>query len=179
MAPVKTARIALALALLVPACATKKEPAEKPPKPPALSRLVSFLQPRKKPKPPEASPVNWTGEIRMVNAPGNFVLVESTSAAAAVPGEKYLAMRGSGETAVLRMTSLRNHPFLIADIISGEPATGDRIYRPTPTAQAQATPQPGKKPAPSPEPPPPPIEPEISTRPQLPPAQEPAVPLPE
>ncbi len=174
--------LALPVCLFLPACAAKKETAEKPKKPPAFSRLFSFLQPKKKSKPPEATPVDWTGEIRMVNSPGNFVLVESTSATTPVAGEKYLAMRGATETAVLRMTSLRNHPFLIADIISGEPATGDRIYLPTPTAKPTATPTPGKKPEPTPPPteaPPPSIEPEVTTRPQLPAAQEPPLPLPE
>lgn len=168
----------LAAALLLPACAPKKETEAKPP--PTLPRLFPFLQPKKKPKPPGAVPVDWTGEIRMVNAPGNFVLVESTSATPPVPGEKYLAMRGATETATLRMTSLRNHPFLIADIASGEPAVGDRIYLPTPTAAPQAAPQPTEKTNPTPPPaetPPPPPEPEVTTRPQLPAAQEP--PLPE
>jgi hypothetical protein len=171
---------ALAAALLLPACAPKKETEAKPP--PNPTRLFSFLQPKKKPKTPEATPVDWTGEIRMVNAPGNFVLVESTSATPPVPGAKYLAMRGAAEAAVLRMTSLRNHPFFIADIASGEPAAGDRIYLPAPTAKPQATPQPTEKTNPAPPPAetlPPPAEPEVTTRPQLPAAQEPPLPLPE
>jgi len=144
----KTATL-LAVALLLPACATKKENPDPAPdlsatfvdgpakKSSLLSGMGSFfsqLLPRKTPPPPAATPVQWAGEIRMVNIAENFVLIESLSAVAAIPGEKYLTIRDTQETGAVRMTSLRNPPFLIADIISGDPSPGDKIHLPRPTA---------------------------------------------
>jgi len=37
------------------------------------------------------------------------------------------------ETGSVRMSSLRNPPFLIADIVSGDPSPGDKIYLPQPS----------------------------------------------
>jgi hypothetical protein len=150
----KNARLAATLAttLLLLGCATKKEtpqpdsaaapenleavfiddPAAK--KFPNPFAAISKLLPKKKsPPPPAAAPVDWAGEIRMVNVAESFVLVESNSATSAVAGEKYTAIREGRETAVVRMTPLRNPPFLIADIVSGNPSPGDKIHLPRPT----------------------------------------------
>jgi len=143
----------LLIALLLTSCATKKE--NTPPAPEnleavfvdgtaspksnplaSLGSFISNLLPKKSPKPPAATPVQWAGEIRMVNVAENFVLVESNSAASTIPGEKYTALRDSRETAILRMTALRNPPFLIADIVSGNPSPGDKIHLPGPIAPA-------------------------------------------
>ena len=66
----------------------------------------------------------------MVNTAENFVLIESSTMSSAVPGETYLSVGNGAETASLRMTSLKNPPFLIADIISGNPSPGEKIYLP-------------------------------------------------
>jgi len=110
-------------------------------------------------------PPQWTGVIRMVNSAENFVLVESGAISSAIPGETYLAVGKGVETATLRMTSLKNPPFLIADIVSGSPSPGDKIYlpkmsspspSPTPKANPSRKPNPNpsnaKTPAPSPTP---------------------------
>jgi hypothetical protein len=75
----------------------------------------------------------WLGTIRMVNTPDRFVLIETASSVP--PGSECVAIRDLAETATLRTTALRNHPFLIADITGGSPAPGDRvaISQPTPT----------------------------------------------
>lgn len=78
-------------------------------------------------------PVNWAGTIQLVNTAENFVLIESVSATPVIPGEKYLSVQNGRESGTLRMTSLKAHPFLIADIVSGNPSTGDKIYIPRPT----------------------------------------------
>lgn len=153
----KAATVAVTASLLLSSCATKTTPGETPEnstsleaafvdqpsaeKKSPLGGLGSFfsnLLPRKNPRPPAASPVQWAGKIRMVNIAENFVLVESTSAVATVPGEKYLAVQNGRETGVVRMTSLRNPPFLIADIVSGDPSPGDKIHLSQPTVAAQS-----------------------------------------
>ena len=81
----------------------------------------------------------------MVNIAENFVLLESNSSVSAIPGEKYLTIRDSQETGAVRMTALRNPPFLIADILSGDPSPGDKIHLPRPTAPTPPTPAPERK----------------------------------
>ncbi|MFM8363850.1 MAG: hypothetical protein ACKOAS_01720, partial [Verrucomicrobiota bacterium] len=78
------------IGLVVTSCATKKDsPPPSPenleavfidgpasPKPNPLAALSSFfsnLLPKKSPKAPAATPVQWAGEIRMVNVAENFV----------------------------------------------------------------------------------------------------------
>jgi len=121
--------IALGLVFLLGACANPS--GKKPPSPGAswLGALGKILPP-KKPKTPAAMPVDWAGTIRMVNTAENFVLVESESASPVIPGEKYLSVQDGRETGALLMTALKAHPFLIADIVSGQPSTGDKIYIP-------------------------------------------------
>jgi hypothetical protein len=153
MSPVFSRIAALAMALCLSSCATKTNPRANSGNSPSLeatfvedtlpvakkslfagaASFFSNLLPNKKPRPPVASPVQWAGEIRMVNIAENFVLVESSSAVTAIPGEKYLAVQNGRETGVLRMTFLRNPPFLIADIVSGDPSPGDKIHLPKPT----------------------------------------------
>jgi hypothetical protein len=107
---------------------------KKPPASPTswLGGFDKFL-PKKKPSPPAATPVKWAGTIQLVNTAEKFVLIESESATPVIPGEKYLSVQNGRESGTLLMTSLKAHPFLIADILSGNPSTGDKIYIPRPT----------------------------------------------
>jgi len=77
-------------------------------------------------------PVDWAGTIRMVNVAENFALVESHTSTPVVPGEKYLSVQNGRETGALLVTALKAHPFLIADVVDGSPAAGDKIYIPRP-----------------------------------------------
>ena len=123
--------IVVGLVFLQGACANPS--GTKPPSSGAswLGALGKILTP-KKPKTPAAMPVDWAGTIRMVNTAENFVLIESESASPVIPGEKYLSVQDGRETGILLMTTLKAHPFLIADIVSGHPSTGDKIYIPRP-----------------------------------------------
>jgi hypothetical protein len=117
-----------------PGCAISKtaktQPTQKPPASGNWLGFLSKLQPTKKTAAPVAAPIQWAGEIRMVNEADRFVLIESTSGSAVIPGEKYHAVLKGRETAVLQMTALKNPPFLIADILRGNPTVGDKIYLP-------------------------------------------------
>ncbi|MFZ4778727.1 MAG: hypothetical protein ACOYM3_25445 [Terrimicrobiaceae bacterium] len=149
----------LIFSVLAPSCASKKEPAANAftsstaagPKPSFLQSCLAKI-PRffpKKQKPPSALPPQWVGVIRMVNTGENFVLVESGAIASAIPGETYLAVGKGAETASLRMTALKNPPFLIADILSGTPSAGDKIYLPK-ASRPSPTPSPTPKARPTP-----------------------------
>ncbi|MFZ4598012.1 MAG: hypothetical protein ACOYNN_05145 [Terrimicrobiaceae bacterium] len=115
----------------------------------SLSRLIP-----KKSKPPVALPPQWAGTIRMVNAGENFILIETNALAEIVPGEVYTAVANGAETATVRMTALRNPPFLIADILTGSPSEGEKIYLPRasakPTTPAEVKPAPTPRPKPTP-----------------------------
>jgi hypothetical protein len=123
--------IVVGLVFLLGACANPS--GTKPPSSGAswLGALGKILPPKKS-KTPAAMPVDWAGTIRMVNTAENFVLIESESASPVIPGEKYLSVQDGRETGILLMTTLKAHPFLIADIVSGHPSTGDKIYIPRP-----------------------------------------------
>jgi hypothetical protein len=123
--------LAAALVFLLGACTHSSGSKPSAPRTSWLSDLGKFF-PKKKPSPPAATPVNWAGTIRMVNTAENFVLIESESATPVVPGEKYLSVQNGRESGTLLMTSLKAHPFLIADIVAGNPSTGDKIYIPRP-----------------------------------------------
>lgn len=98
-----------------------------------LSKILHIL-PKKKSQPPPAILPQWVGIIRMVNTAERFVLLESNSISTIMPGETYVAVSKKNETASLRMTSLKNPPFVIADIMSGTPSVGEKIYLPKPSS---------------------------------------------
>lgn len=102
---------ALTLIGALPACAFKKKQSETP----AISAPKQL------------------GTVRMVNSPEQFALIETTAPVA--PGRILRSRNDLAESATLRATPHRDHPFLIADIIEGTPAPGDRItIAPTDTA---------------------------------------------
>ena len=125
-------RMATVMTLLaLTACTGQREKRAPAPSVSWLGNLGKFL-PKKKPTPPVATPVNWGGAIRMVNKNENFALVEAESATPCVVGEKYICVRNGRESGTLMITSLRAHPFIIADILGGDPCDGDKIYLPRP-----------------------------------------------
>lgn len=87
----------------------------------------------KKPKPPTATPVQWSGTIRMVNTQEHFVLIEQTTHLVENPSEIYVAIENGQEKGMLKMTSMKSFPYLIADIVEGNPEVGDKIYLPSPS----------------------------------------------
>jgi hypothetical protein len=116
-----------------PSAKTKPEAAAKKPD----STWLSWLKfPKKTPPPPSATPIDWAGVIRLVNEEERFVLIQAQGVKGVIAGEKYLCIRDAAETGVLRMTELKNPPFLIADVLSGDPRAGDKVYLPRPTVVA-------------------------------------------
>ncbi|GAB4164476.1 MAG: hypothetical protein Fur0032_00420 [Terrimicrobiaceae bacterium] len=92
----------------------------------ALTSVTKIIP--RKPRPPQALPARQIGEIRQVNLDNRFVLIDGISAVAIEPGSPLVTVSDQRETADLELTSLRSASFLIADIISGTPAVGDKVF---------------------------------------------------
>ncbi len=110
-----------------------------PPAPPAenlLGRLWHRIFPRKQ-TPPAAAPAEWIGTIRLVNARENYVLVDAPNYLSLAAGETLNSVGAASESGVLRASADRNPPFFIADIVSGHPRAGDRIYSPKPAGSSR------------------------------------------
>ncbi len=105
------------------------------PKRPFIASVFSWfasipsLLPRKA-KPPPAQVPRLIGVVKTVNREDRFVLIDATTFQGAEAGDLLVCIRDQKETANLRMSTLKNPPFLIADIASGAPSPGDRVLKP-------------------------------------------------
>ena len=137
----------LAAVAILPGCATQKQhvhttaflqqappPKHQPQvKLPWITRVFSWVGkvgaifPHKK-KPPSALQPAWIGTIRLVNSQDKFVLIDGSNLNAAAPGDTLVALSSTRQSGMLRMTALRTPPFVIADILDGNPAVGDMVY---------------------------------------------------
>jgi hypothetical protein len=79
---------------------------------------------------PQAQIPRLIGVIKTVRKEDRFVLIDATTFQAAETGDLLVCIRDHKETANLRMSTLKNPPFLIADIASGNPSPGDRVFKP-------------------------------------------------
>jgi hypothetical protein len=94
-----------------------------------LSRTWHKFFPKKQ-VPPSAEPPQWIGTVKLVNDREGYALIDAASSYALPNGETLNAVGNSAESGVLRVTADRNPPFFIADIVSGKPKAGDRVYSP-------------------------------------------------
>ena len=86
----------------------------------------------KKLEPPAAAPPQWIGTIKLINERDGYALIDSPSSLGVTVGETINSVGADSESGVLRITADRNPPFFIADIVSGKPHAGDRVYSPRP-----------------------------------------------
>ena len=94
----------------------------------SLIPVPGFL--RKKPvNAARAKPVQMIGTIALVNAEANFVLVDSGSLPSPLLGSPLESRAADGTVAHLKITEVRKRPFVIADIVDGTPARGDRVFQ--------------------------------------------------
>lgn len=126
----KSAPLTLAPQGVVAASTPTIAPPPKEKKPSVLNPLnwYRFLFPKKK-APPQAVPPARIGTISFIDEENGFVLVDAETLAGALPGEPLVCIANQSETGMLRMSSLRNPPFIVADIISGKPRKGDLVYK--------------------------------------------------
>ncbi len=138
--------------LIFAGCATKEKPVEGAPIPsPSPAPAQTPAEPKKKggfslsaisplhwiarmtqkqAKPPQAKPPQLIGTVKMVNKEDRFVLIDAISSGATQAGDAMVCIVNQQESARLRAGALRNPPFLIADIASGSPSPGDKVYKP-------------------------------------------------
>lgn len=135
---------AILLVIALAGCATKsavtpvESPAAIPPaavaKPKGRFSLLAMITaplrliPRKK-SPPQAEPPLRVGTIKLVDQEAKFVLIDATSIGSVLPGDPLVCIANQRETARLRLSVLRSSPFLIADITSGNPSVGERVFK--------------------------------------------------
>jgi hypothetical protein len=86
----------------------------------------------KKQEPPVAMPPQWIGTIKLINERDGYALIDSPSSFSVPVGETLNSVGADAESGVLRVSADRNPPFFIADIVSGKPRAGDRVYSPKP-----------------------------------------------
>jgi hypothetical protein len=79
---------------------------------------------------PTAAPPNWVGKVALVNLEDRYVLVDSQSTYNFAPGETLTCIGEGRVSGTVQVTIDRKPPFFIADILSGRPQVGDRIYSP-------------------------------------------------
>ena len=95
-----------------------------------LTRWWQSIFEKKKPEIPIAQTPLWIGTIKVVNSGERYVLIDSRLTTSLPPGEILNSVGNDFESGTVRTTADRVHPFFIADIASGNPAVGDRVYSP-------------------------------------------------
>ncbi|MEQ1861497.1 MAG: hypothetical protein ABMA13_16365 [Chthoniobacteraceae bacterium] len=69
------------------------------------------------------------GVIVLVNEDSRFVLIDTTTGVIPASGTALKALRHEAEIAVLHAGEVQRRPFVVADIISGDPSRGDLVFR--------------------------------------------------
>lgn len=72
----------------------------------------------------------WLGTVKLVDQREGYVLIDSQTYSALATGQTLNSIGNDSQTATLRVTADREPPFVIADIVSGAPHVGDRVYSP-------------------------------------------------
>ena len=88
------------------------------------------------PTPPRALPGSRVGAIRAIGTGGRFVLLEAVSAGFApsiTEGQELRCIHSNaadanGPFAIVRVSRERRPPFIVADVLSGQPQAGDDVY---------------------------------------------------
>ncbi len=80
-------------------------------------------------QPSVTAPV-YVGEVTVVNRDSNFVLINVSGRSSPLePGTDLTAIAEDGEATRLKVSAERKRPFVTADVVSGNPKRGQRVYR--------------------------------------------------
>jgi hypothetical protein len=69
------------------------------------------------------------GVITLVNSDGGFVLIDSGTNPPPNSNAILKSKTAGVESAELKVSEIRRHPFVIADIVEGAPVKGDLVYQ--------------------------------------------------
>jgi len=120
-----------------PSSQAKPSPTPKPklPRQPFMITVMMWLSaparllPHKE-VPPQGQPVRLVGIVKMVDKNEDYVLIDAQGIQGINPGDLLITITNQRQTSNLRMGSLKDPPFVIADIASGSPEVGDRVFKP-------------------------------------------------
>jgi hypothetical protein len=94
----------------------------------SLKKLWPF-----KPRPPKGERTHpapeRVGVIVLVNEEQHFVLIDTTTGVIPTAGTALKAQRDGADAAVLHAGEVQRRPFVIADIVTGQPSRGDVVFR--------------------------------------------------
>jgi len=76
----------------------------------------------------ESAP-HLVGTITLVNETERFVLIDNGSQPPPPTGAALKSFTGGSESGVLSVGSVRRRPFVIADIVKGQPKKGDEVFQ--------------------------------------------------
>ena len=95
--------------------------------------LAANLFKSRKPKDPtpveRAKVPERVGQIVLLNEEARFVLVDLDAAALPEAGTALKVVRDGVEVGILALGDVRRRPFIVADIVKGEPQKGDLVFR--------------------------------------------------
>ncbi len=81
---------------------------------------------------PAATTPNWIGTVKAVSERDDYVLIDSQPYQGLPTGAILTSVGAASETGSVRVSDDRDPPFFIADIVTGKPSPGDRVYSPLP-----------------------------------------------
>jgi hypothetical protein len=69
------------------------------------------------------------GEVVLFNEDARFVLIDLATGNPPESGTALKVMRGHEEVGVVTVGDVRRRPFVVADVVKGEPQKGDVVFR--------------------------------------------------
>ena len=93
-----------------------------------LKKIHLFPKRKARPVPQQEAPApRQVGTVVLVNENAHFVLIDTAMAPPPATGTALKTFTGETESGVLAVGQVRRRPFVVADIVKGEPKKGDRV----------------------------------------------------
>jgi hypothetical protein len=95
----------------------------------AMEKLAPKKKPKAKPTPAEKAqtPHRRVGTVALVNNDLHFVLIDVGTLYTPEAGTALKSFSGGVETGILAVDPEKRRPFVVADIVKGEPKVGDDV----------------------------------------------------
>ena len=95
----------------------------------ALKKLLPGGHGKKPPRAEAVAKPQFAGTIVLVNEEDHFVLIDVGFSSVPRSGTALKSISGGVETGVVTVGEVRKRPFAVADIVSGAPKRGDRVFQ--------------------------------------------------